>query len=212
LEEIGEGVLLCVSGMGSDRAARAARELLDAGATALVSAGVAGGLDPTLAPGALVIADRVLAAEGHAFATDVTWRAALASRLHENHLECVIAAMVESPGVLTTTAEKQACFRDTGAAAVDMESAAIALEAARASVPFLVLRSVCDAADMCIPRCALVATDPQGKPRLALFLSALLRHPGELADVVRLQRAFRKAQQALSTAARLAGARLCATE
>lgn len=209
LSEIGEGVLLCVSGMGRERAAQAARDLLGRGATALVSAGVAGGLDPRLSPGDLVIAERVLAADGTTHATDATWREALASRLH-TELDCTIATLVESPSVIAAPEEKAACFRATGASAVDMESAAIAAEAARADVPCLVLRAVCDPADMCIPGCALAAADPQGKPRPALFLGALLRHPGDIVDVIRLQRAFRTAQVALRSAVRLAGTRLCA--
>jgi len=48
LGSLRDGSLLRVSGVGGDNAARAARELVAAGAGALLSWGVAGGLDPAL--------------------------------------------------------------------------------------------------------------------------------------------------------------------
>jgi len=211
LSEIGEDVLVCVSGIGSERAARGARELLEHGAGALVSAGVAGGLDPRLSPGDLVIADRVIPPDGAVIATHAAWREELARRV-SSELACTIAPIVESARVLASPAQKEACFRATGAAVVDMESAAIAAEARRARVPFLVLRAVCDPSSMCIPRAALAASDPQGKPRPAVFLVELCRRPREIVDIVRLQRAFHRAEEALRAAVRIAGPRLCADE
>ena len=51
----GDGILMAVSGMGCPAAAAAARRLLDAGATALVSWGMAGGLDPKLTAGTICL-------------------------------------------------------------------------------------------------------------------------------------------------------------
>ncbi len=50
-----------ISGARTARATEVARELLTAGAESLVSIGLAGGLDPRLGPGSVVIAERVLA-------------------------------------------------------------------------------------------------------------------------------------------------------
>ncbi|MDP6591093.1 MAG: hypothetical protein QF666_16840 [Alphaproteobacteria bacterium] len=50
-----------ISGARTARAAEVARELLAAGAGSLVSIGLAGGLDPRLGPGSVVVAERVLA-------------------------------------------------------------------------------------------------------------------------------------------------------
>ena len=49
------GASVSVSGMGGDAAAAAARALIDSGATALLSWGLAGALDPALAAGALAV-------------------------------------------------------------------------------------------------------------------------------------------------------------
>src|SRR6266403_1699369 len=48
---LSDGALLAVSGMGAALAAIAARNLIDAGAAALISFGLAGGLDPLLSAG-----------------------------------------------------------------------------------------------------------------------------------------------------------------
>ena len=52
---------VALSGARPARAAEAARELLTAGAESLVSIGLAGGLNPRLGPGSVVLAERVLA-------------------------------------------------------------------------------------------------------------------------------------------------------
>src|SRR4029077_917603 len=49
LASFADGTLLVVSGIGGSAAARGARALIDAGATALISWGMAGGLDPAFA-------------------------------------------------------------------------------------------------------------------------------------------------------------------
>ena len=62
---------IAVSGMGRRRARAAAAALLDrSGASQLMVIGVGGALTPDLTVGALVVADRVLAAEAPAVASD----------------------------------------------------------------------------------------------------------------------------------------------
>ena len=57
---LGDGSLLRVSGVGGDNAARAARELVAAGAGALLSWGVAGARDPALTCGAVLLPAEIL--------------------------------------------------------------------------------------------------------------------------------------------------------
>ena len=56
--------LVEVSGGGEERARAAAHSLLERGASALVSWGVAGGLDPELEPGSVVLPDAVVHTDG----------------------------------------------------------------------------------------------------------------------------------------------------
>ena len=55
LAVLGEGSLLALSGIGRAAAAAAAQALVDAGVSALMTFGMAGGLDPALKPGSVVI-------------------------------------------------------------------------------------------------------------------------------------------------------------
>jgi adenosylhomocysteine nucleosidase len=208
--EIGDGILVCVSGVGRERASAAVRDLLSDGATAIACVGVAGGLDPRLSAGDLVIADRVIAGEGHALPTDAMWSNALAERLR-TELPLTIGAIADSSGVLAGAHDKRARFEATSALAVDMESAGVASEAAARGVPCLVLRAVCDPAHLRIPRCALDGTDANGNLRAFAFARSLLLHPHEIGAVLGLHRAFRRSQRALRAAIRIGGPSLCAS-
>jgi nucleoside phosphorylase len=57
-------VVVAVSGGRPDRAEAAARGLVQQGVRALLSWGIAGALDPALAPGALILPDRVVCPDG----------------------------------------------------------------------------------------------------------------------------------------------------
>jgi adenosylhomocysteine nucleosidase len=209
--EIADGVLVCMSGVGAERASRAVEALIAHGAGAIVSAGIAGGLDATLAPGHVVLAERVLDAHGDAHATDREWREQLFAHL-QGQVACSIGLLVESARVLATPAQKRACHAQTGALAVDMESAAVVSTAARAHAPCLVVRAICDPASLTLPASALAGVDAVGHPRLARLALALCRHPTEIAGLVKLQRAFQSSQTALRAVLRVAGPRLGAPE
>ena len=66
-------------GMGAARAEAAARKVLSAGAEALVSWGSAGGLDPSLASGTVVIPDRIIGSDGASLEADRDWSERLRS-------------------------------------------------------------------------------------------------------------------------------------
>src|SRR5512135_2689308 len=70
--------LVYCSGASPIRAAAGAAALIAQGATVLVSFGLAGGLDPALRPGDLMLADSVILPDGGRIETDRTWRARLA--------------------------------------------------------------------------------------------------------------------------------------
>ena len=177
------------AGGGTGAGAEAAAEgLVRDGASALVSFGLCGGLDPALRPGAIVIAERVLAGGG-SYDADVALAAALGG------LTALLVAA--EPGVVTSAAAKRALFAQTGAVAVDLESGAVARVAARHGLPFAVLRAVCDPAEMTLPRLALAALDADGRIRPGRVAWALLRAPGDLPRLLHLARAAALARAAL---------------
>jgi adenosylhomocysteine nucleosidase len=63
----------------------------------------------------------------------------------------VVAPLADAPGVLEAGDAKIAIFERTGAAAADMESAAVAQVAAEHELPLLVIRVVLDAAAVTLP-------------------------------------------------------------
>jgi adenosylhomocysteine nucleosidase len=99
---LGDGSLLCISGVGADNASRAAHELVAAGAQALLSWGVAGALDPALGCGAVLLPAEVLRptpASGSAplqrYPTCRTWRERIAAAL-QPHVPVSAGALLTS--------------------------------------------------------------------------------------------------------------------
>jgi len=202
-------VTLAVGGVGRLRAGDAARQLLADGARALVSWGTAGGLDPALEPGRLVLAERVLSEAGEEWAADAAWLARIRAALPPE-VDASSGAVFASSRVLAGPADKSACFATTGALAVDMESAAVAESAARAGVPFVVIRVVCDAAGTRIPHCALKSVGPDGRLRPLGFLRTLARDPRQLRGVLEMDRSFRRARKTMERVVGALGPRLAA--
>jgi len=169
-------------------AAAAASRLLARGARRLLSFGLAGGLDPTLPPGTLLVPDVILSRDGH-------WPAdpRLAASLGR-----VGGALFSGGEVVATVGAKRALHVRTGAAAVDLESAAVADAAGRHAVPFAALRAICDAANRTLPRAALLALDERGRIGVWRVAAAALARPGELPALFALAADAARARRALA--------------
>ncbi len=153
----------------------------------LISFGLAGGLHPSLRPGAIVIPDVVLSRDGH-------WptHPSLAARLGT-----VNGALYSGGAVLATAEDKEALYLRTGALAVDLESEAVAETAARHALPFAVLRAVCDPATRSLPRAALVALDPEGKISGKAMVRELVQRPQDMLALMVLGSDATRARRAL---------------
>jgi adenosylhomocysteine nucleosidase len=192
-----------VSGPGPTRAEAAARALLAAGCDALLSFGLAGGLAPHLRPGALVLGERVLSAQGETLECSPALRERIATRLASNRPHAAPLYGADQP--LVGHADKRALYEQFGAVAVDMESAAIARVAAAHACPCAVVRCVVDPCDFTLPRAALLGMAEDGGNRPLATARAVLRHPGELPALLRLALWYGGALRTL----RGAGALLC---
>jgi nucleoside phosphorylase len=192
--------LVMQSGPGATRAAAAARCALDSGAALLVSWGLAGGLGPGVAPGMVVLPRRVRESGAGPLDVDAVWHARLAALAAELPLEhgdlLTVASALESP------AAKRSAAAATGAVAVDMESAAVAAEAARARVPFVALRVVVDGLDDALPPGAESWIDERGQRRMSAVLRAAV-DARQWSGLLTLAKRYRVASGALD---RLAGA------
>ena len=164
------------------RARLLARRLIDQGVAGLVSFGLAGGLDPALPPGTVLLPPVVVLPDGRALRSDPGWRQRAAARLPEARS----LALAGSDRALVAAADKAALRDASGAAAVDMESHAVAEEAVAAGLPFLVIRAIADPDGRALPAAALAALSDDGSARPWPVLLALLRRPDQLPGVIRL--------------------------
>jgi adenosylhomocysteine nucleosidase len=220
----GGDVTIQQTGPGPERAARAARAALEQGADALVSWGLAGGLDAALAPGSVVVPSTVLA-DGVCFPCATQWTEAVrvaagdtaASRAPAIVGQVSGGSLLSVAAPLLTPADKAQAAAATGAAAADMESGAIAAAAAGAGVPFIVVRVVVAARGDTLPPQAQRWIDARGNTRPLAALGAALT-PADWPRLIVLARRYYKANAVLETlAARLlpdgfASAAVAATE
>lgn len=161
----------------------------------IVSFGVAGGLNPALRSGDIVLASEVVDA-GHRWVT--------ASALNANLIALPDIGSRMVPGVLVGVEEvvlgrvgKAALRATTGADAVDMESHIAARYAADNGLPFAALRVVSDPAHRALPRLAKAALKPDGNVDVWKVLRGLARKPSDLPALVSSGRDFKRALRQL---------------
>jgi adenosylhomocysteine nucleosidase len=189
-----DGTLLAVSGIGCPAAAAAARALVAAQVSALMTFGLAGALDPALAAGTIMLPGELISRDGARFVTCKAWRERVAASLG---LAVSTGTLLTSARAIETPAEKAAAFRDTGAAAVDMESAAVAEVAAAHGLPFIAVRVIVDTAGDALPP-AVVAASRAGRVEIGRLIAGLVAAPGEIAALIRLTRRYRTAMRSLA--------------
>lgn len=199
--------LIATVGANGVRAREGALALIDQGCGALISFGTAGGLEPALTAGALVIADAVITPDGERLETDRRWRETLHRKV-AGEMSAIMAPLAGVLGTITTAEAKRDLFAATAAAAVDMESHAVARVAAKAGIPFLVLRAIADPASRAIPNAALRGVDANGNFRACRVLAAILAKPWEIPALIWLARDGAQALAALRRVALIGGPRL----
>ncbi|MCP5151271.1 MAG: hypothetical protein H6983_16215 [Ectothiorhodospiraceae bacterium] len=197
---------IAVCGVGAEAAERSARRLVDDGVRALVSWGVAVGLDPALAPGAVLVPARVLSGTGEvASSLEVdAATAAWSARVLGEAGAVVGGRLVALDAVVRTAADKRRLGLHHAASAGDMETGAVAGLARAAGLPWLVVRAVADPLWLSLPASVASAVDARGGIRVGPVLRELARRPTVAADLVRLGVAFRAALAGLRRTARAA--------
>lgn len=193
--------LIFCSGGDAPRARRALERFIAQGAGALMSFGIAGGLDPSLPSGTLVVAEAVVTPENQRLTSDAPWR----RRLLGKAADVVVADIAGSQRVVCDAGAKGALHRLTGAVAVDMESHTVAAAAAAADLPFLALRAIADPAGRDVPSAALAGQTADGSIRVLPVVRQVLFKPWELPALIGLAGDYRRAMAALQNVVELAG-------
>jgi adenosylhomocysteine nucleosidase len=189
------GSRLAISGIGYEAAHAAARALVDAGVTALMSFGMAGGLDPALKAGSIVLPTELISPSGTRFLTCRSWRERIAAAV--SSLRAVTEGnLLTSALAIESVAAKAAAYQTSGAVAVDMESAAVAEVARAAHLPFIAVRVIVDTAADVLPR-AVVAASRAGRVRTGRLVVGLLLAPAQIKPLIRLSQRYRAAIRSL---------------
>jgi adenosylhomocysteine nucleosidase len=176
-----------IGGGTASGAEEAVMRLLRQDVEALLSFGFAGGLSPVLRPGHLVVPDSVLV-DGVYLQTDASLAARFARRR---------GVMLGAHAVIGSVAARRATHAATGAAAVDLESGAVAAAAHVAALPFAVVRAVCDAWDRELPRVVAAALEGNGRVASGRIARGLLRYPGDVFPLIGLARDAARARRTL---------------
>jgi len=198
-------IALVKTGIGTRRAQETARRALDSihNIDLVAITGVAGALHPELRVGNVVFVDRLLTRRQESFHAErvveiprelfQTFSAALTG-----------AALSFSPGALLTShraivsvEDKRLAAVQSGAIAVDMESAAIGEETSIRGLPFLCLRTILDQADQALVGAALA--DENGYVRPLAAVKSVVTNPAMLVGAARLMRNLRTSTRALAS-------------
>jgi hopanoid-associated phosphorylase len=162
----------------------------------VVSFGVAGGLDPKLKSGDIVVATEVVAGDRRwlaalEFSEELLADAGLGGR------RVVRGGLVGSEQVVGALDAKAALHLETGAAAVDMESHIAAAYADEAGLPFAALRVVSDPANRSLPTVVSSAIKPNGNIDLRKVLRGVARNPASIKGLVSTGIDFNRALRSL---------------
>ncbi|TNC12109.1 phosphorylase [Methylobacterium terricola] len=183
----GPGVAAVGAGGDPERLRDLLRARRSPGCRAVMSLGIAGGLDPALVPGDVVVATGV-SAGGMRHPAHAEVVAALRHRLAGVPARVVLADVVGVEAAVLSPQAKAQLRAETGAAAVDMESHVAAAFAEAHGLPFCAVRVVCDPADRALPAAIAKAIKPDGEPDILAVLAALARRSASVGGLVRLAR------------------------
>jgi hopanoid-associated phosphorylase len=151
---------------------------------AVISFGIAGGLDPSLRPGDVVVASAVIAETG-------VWKvpskllAAISEQVERHGIEVATGFVVGVEEPIIAPSSKAALRRETDAVAVDMESHVGAAYAASKGLPFAAIRVISDPAERALPPLAKKALKPDGRINVPAVVAGLARAPTQLATLIR---------------------------
>ena len=184
----GSGFMVRVGGGTPAGARQAAQGLVEAGAQALVSFGLAGGLEPGLKPGSIVVPKAVLIGPESYFC-DSLLSTFLGGMTHET--------ILAGEKIAATVQDKRLIFQAGRPVAVDLESGAVAEVSTQNNLPFAVLRAVADPAERDLPPAALAALRDDGSLDLLKIARSIAGRPWQIPGLIMVGWDTKRARQAL---------------
>lgn len=173
-----------VTGMGPRNAGRVGGAALEAGgpAAAVLTAGFAGGLDPSLRCGEVLME----ADNGFPLSESLFRAGGRCGRFHE------------SVRVAVTPAEKARLRTETGADAVEMESATLRSLARDRGIPGATVRVISDAASEALPLDFNALMTPEDRLDFLRLAWTVAKSPGRIPHLIRFQKTVGHAAESLA--------------
>jgi adenosylhomocysteine nucleosidase len=189
----GRPAILAIAGAGGENSYRTARVLIrEFALKGLVSLGFAGGLDESVRPGDLVLAEAVIdSVSGERF------------HCQKGLLDIPTAhpgVLLSVPEVVTSAVDKRCLGARWGALAVDMESAGVARAAVSAGLPFGAVRSITDASNQSLAIDFQRCQSEHGELSYWKIAWEAFRSPKGISDLVQLAGNSRRAAGNLALA------------
>jgi nucleoside phosphorylase len=183
------GISVLITGIGRQNADKSVRDFLAASSPELVfTCGFAGGLDPDLKPGEVVFE----LSEPQLPTPDSQLQAQLlAAGARPAKFFC-------ADRIATTVAEKKRLRDETGADAVEMESATIHAVCRERGIPCATVRVISDTANEDLPLDFNVLSKPDQSLDYGKLFLAIAKSPGKLGALMRLQKQTRLAAERLA--------------
>ncbi|CAK7192462.1 5'-methylthioadenosine/S-adenosylhomocysteine nucleosidase [Commensalibacter sp. Nvir] len=170
-----------VSGATDLGAKMAMERLLKTQIDAVVSFGFAGGLDPLIKPGSILLPSVICTEK-----KDYMPNPFLRLKLGAERSDVKIGALLHSDEAIKSSAEKKKLFQDTACLAVDMESGIVAEYCQKNNIPFAALRVVCDSALRDLPPVACIALSQKGTLNFFSIVNSFLTNPIQCWDLMAL--------------------------
>lgn len=184
----GRQVRVVVTGMGPQRAASSALAALrEQQPGHVLISGLCGGLDANLSAGQVVQFSEIV--------DDPTGKA-----FYATGGESIRHRLVSTRTVVSTRASKADLYERRQAAAVDMESAALAGVCEHLKLRWSCMRAICDPADQALPEPISRIVRPDGTTSAGMALRTALLGPHRLPGMIRLGRRSAVAARALARA------------
>ena len=182
--------------MDSKNVSAGTEKLISQGVDLIISFGIAGALDPRLKSGSIIISTQVLTPLYKRIPCNPSLGIKI-FKLKKNKSGVYFRPVIGSNYPITNKTEKKKIFKDSGAAAVDMETHIAAKIAQKKGIPFLAVRSICDTTDQNLPD--FIATNIENKKKLNILkiLELIVKKPYELKKFPKLIMNYRKSMNGL---------------
>lgn len=194
-----KGVALLVTGIGGERMQKGLEQALGVvEPEAILLVGYAGGASPLAAQGALILGEEVIDGKsGKRFQCDGILLEKAKRLSEEKELRYKVGNIVTVDRVISNPHEKADLGATYSALALEMEAVAVAREASRRGIPFLVAKAILDPVEMILPDLQ-DCIESTGEVRPTKLMEQLFKNPKEMMQLPKMQYLAAQAREVIT--------------